>query len=386
MNLSVTRRSVHFSTSGFRVTLALGLSLALVACGGAPGGGASSRAEAAGSGQKTIAELNALPGSEQRQRAQELAKEEGGELSLYTSITTKLAEGIAREFEEAYGIKVRIFQGNSETILQKVLQEARAARLGADVVDTNFAEMMALADEGTLIDYQGESILTFPAEAKFEHWNADRYNVILPAWNTKLIPAGQEPKSWEDLAHPRFKGKLVLEIGDADWFANVSKYWLDHGKTEAEVDALWKQIADNASAGKGHTTVMELVSAGQSGIMASQYTYIAQISIDKRAPVAYRTADGTSSIPAFARPNGLGLLKDAPHPASAWLFYDWMLSEAGQKAIANQALTPVLKVPGDDSLNGLSIVPFDVKGLTQPGAMNAWSHKYEDLLSAMAKK
>ena len=30
------------------------------------------------------------------------------------------------------------------------------------------------------------------------------------AYNTELVPADQAPKRWEDLLHPRWKGKLVI--------------------------------------------------------------------------------------------------------------------------------------------------------------------------------
>jgi ABC-type Fe3+ transport system substrate-binding protein len=45
-------------------------------------------------------------------------------------------------------------------------------------------------------------------------------------------------------------------------------------------------------------------------------------------------SEGIGTISASA------LLKDAPHPNSAWLFYRWIASEEGQKAIAVGGRTP----------------------------------------------
>ncbi len=42
------------------------------------------------------------------------------------------------------------------------------------------------------------------------------------------------------------------------------------------------------------------------------------------------------------------MLKNAKHPATAWLFYDWLLTD-GQKELVELGLTPSTKVPGDDS-------------------------------------
>jgi iron(III) transport system substrate-binding protein len=143
---------------------------------------------------------------------------------------------------------------------------------------------------------------------------------------------------------------------------------------------LWNQIASNAKAGKGHTTVMELLSAGQFGVMSCQYTYITDLAMEKGAPLNYRGPDGKSSIPAFARPNGIGMLATTANPASAWLFTDWILDKEGQQAVANAGLTPAMEVPGDDSYAGLSIADYDVKGLSDVKTMKSWDDKYDQLL------
>jgi iron(III) transport system substrate-binding protein len=98
--------------------------------------------------------------------------------------------------------------------------------------------------------------------------------------------------------------------------------------------------------------------------------------------VAYRLPDGTNPIPAFARPNGVGMLSGAQHPAAAWLFYDWMLTE-GQQVLVEQHLAPSVPVPGDNSLTGLNLVPFDVQTLTKEG--EAWSDRYDALLRGAAQ-
>ena len=359
------------------VALLIAVVLVAAGCGGSPTGGQSHTAKGASA---VIDEINALPPSEQRGKAIELAKKESGELTLYTSLTTSIATAIGAEFTKKYGIELELYQGNSETVLQKVLQEASAGHDGADVVDSNFSEMGALQDQHLLAPYRGPSLQAFPKKSQFGSWYAERYNILLPTWNTKLTKPGDEPKSWEDLADSRFKGKVALEISDADWFANVSKYWLDHGKSQAEVDALWDQIASNAKVGKGHTTVMELLSAGQFGVMGCQYTYITDLAKEKGAPLDYRGPQEKSSIPAFARPNGIGMLANTNDPASAWLFTDWILDKEGQQAIVNAGITPAMEVPGDDSYAGLNIVDYDVAGLSDVKTMKSWDDKYDQLL------
>ncbi|MFD8968245.1 ABC transporter substrate-binding protein [Streptomyces sp. NPDC059568] len=357
-------RNLTFSVSGL-------LAATLVAgCGGVPG---SSNSDA----DEVYGRLKGLARTEQRAQAEDLAGKEGKTLSLYTSMTADIATPIAEAFEKKYGIRVSVFRGNSETVLQRTLQEQEAGRPGADVIETNFAEMAILAGKGHLADYNGSGLDKVESAGKFDHWTATRFNVFQPAWNTTKIKPGDEPKSWEDLALPKYKGQITMEISDSDWYENVTKYWLDHGKSQAEVDSLWKAIAANSKVAKGHTTMMQFLTAGQTSMEAMNYTYITARAAKDGAPVTHLPASGVSTIPAFARPNGVGMIKGAQHPAAAWLFYDWLLTD-GQKTLVDLGLTPSTKVPGDKSVAGLTLVPFDVEGLTKDDTV--WDKKYDALL------
>jgi iron(III) transport system substrate-binding protein len=356
------------------------LAMGLTACGGgaadsagsAPGGGGG---QADASGSDAYSSLNNA-GNDARAKAVAAAKKEGS-LSLYTSMTSDVADAVAKAFQDQFGITVNVFRGNSETVLQRTLQEASANRPGADAIETNFLELETLGGKGILADYKGTHLSDVPDDLHFDHWTADRLNLFLPAWNTNLIKAGEEPKSWEDLADPKYKGKMQIEISDSDWYENLTKYWLDHGKTQQQVDDLWKGIASNASAAKGHTTMMELLGAGQTAMDGMNYSYITERAKQDGAPVAYKGSDGKTDIPAFPRPNGVALVKGAQHPNAAWLFYDWMLSD-GQKVLVNLHLTPSTKVPGDTSLDGITLAKFDVKELSTNAS--EWETKYDQLL------
>ena len=352
--------------------------LLLAGCGG--GLADSGQQGTAPSGAATAAravydEIAALPKDQQRAKAVELAKPEGT-LSLYTSMTQDLAKPIIEKFQRQFGITVNLFRANSETIVQRTLQESQANRPGADAVESDFAEMSALAGENLFADHRGAA-LDRVKDGRFAHWTADRLNLFLPAWNTTEIRPGDEPRSWEDLADPKYRGKITVELSDSDWYANVTNYWLAHRKTQAQVDELWRGIVANAKAAKGHLVMMQLLGAGQTAIDAMNYTYITQQAASAGAPVAYRLLDGTNPVPAFPRPNGVGMLAAAQHPAAAWLFYDWMLTE-GQQVLVDQHLTPSTEVPGDNSLTGLNIVGFDTASLVRDG--KAWDDRYDAAL------
>jgi iron(III) transport system substrate-binding protein len=357
-------------------TLAVVVALALSACGKSVTSGGGGAASSGTPAEKMYQQLNGLPGGQQRAKAIEEAKKEGS-LELYTSLTDELVAPVKSSFEKQFGIKMDVFRAASETVLQRTLQEGSANRTGNDAIETNFTEMSVLAKQGLLSDYRGAAFTSVPESYRFQGWLADRLNIMLPAWNTKLIKPGQEPKSWEDLADPRFKGKLTMELSDSDWYENVTKYWLANGKTQAQVDDLWSRMVANANVAKGHTVMAELLGAGQTAVDAMNYSYITQNTADKGAPVAFRSADGLAHTPGFARPQGVSMMKGAKHPAAAWLFNDWMLNE-GQKLAVSLGLTPSVKVPGDKSLDGVTLKPYDIAGLVADA--KTWEDRYDQLL------
>ncbi|SMD22444.1 ABC transporter substrate-binding protein [Kibdelosporangium aridum] len=354
---------------------AFGLAAVLVAtgCGASPtasgpgtGGGEPTAAE------KFYAEMAGLKGQARRDKLVERAKQEKT-LNLYTSMTSDIADSITKAFSDKFGIDVQLYRAGSETVLQRVLQEQSAKFAGNDVIETNANELFALNTERMLAEYKGERRDLVPKAGQFDGWTASRFNLFAPSWNTTLVGKGQEPKRWEDLADPKWDGKLSMEIGDYDWYLTLYGYWKTKGKSEAEIDKLFADMAKGAKIVKGHTVQGELLSAGQFSLVASNYSYIVDRAKAKGAPVDFLPF----AQPVIARPNGVGLMKSAPHPAAAMLFTDWLLEE-GQQVLVKDGLTPAV-VTGEDPLKGVEIVPIDVKTMVEHG--DEWQKKYDKVVA-----
>ncbi|KWX22130.1 extracellular solute-binding protein [Mycolicibacterium wolinskyi] len=360
-----------------RLTVAIGLTFALVACGGSPT--ASNTNVGAAETAAKYQQYEGLKGQERRDRLVQDAKAEGGEVSLYTSMTADVAEAVTKAFTEQTGIRVKLYRAASETVLQRLLQEASANHPGADVVETNDREMSAIGGEGLAAPYTGERRDLVGEEGRFDDWTATRYNLFTPSWNTTKVPAGQQPKSWEDLADPKWDGQLAMELSDYDWYLTLYSYWQKKGKSDSEIDRLFADMANGAKVVKGHTVMGELLSAGQFAVAASNYSYLVQRVKDKGAPVAYEPF----VQPVIARPQGAALMKSAAHPAAALLFVDWLLTE-GQQVLVDMALTPAIEPEGlPDPLKGIEVIPVDVDKLVNEAQQ--WSERYSALLEKSAK-
>lgn len=357
-----------------RLVLAgLAVVLAATGCGASPtAGGNDAEDKGPSAAEKFYAETAGLTGKARRDKLVEQAKEEG-HLSLYTSMTSDIADIVTSAFTDQFGIDVDLYRAGSETVLQRVLQEQAANFAGNDVVETNANELFALNGEGMLATYSGERCDLVPKAGRFDGWTATRFNLFAPSWNTNLVPKGQQPTSWEDLADPKWDGKLSMELGDYDWYLTLYGYWKEQGKSEAEIDKIFADMADGAKIVKGHTVQGELLSAGQFSVVASNYSYIVGRAKAKGAPVDYLPF----TQPVIARPNGVGLMKTAEHPAAAMLFADWLLEE-GQRILADDGLTPAI-VEGEDPLQGVEIVPVDVQTMIDDG--EEWQKKYDKVVS-----
>jgi len=358
-----------FLTAG---TVALGLVLA--GCGNSPSSPASASGEfkADQHALKVFDELNGMSGSARTAKLVKMAQDEG-ELNLYTSNTD--IDDIVDAFSDKYDVDVNVYRANSETVLQRVLQESKANFQGADLIETNAGELNVMNSEGMLADYKGALRDSVRPEGQKEGWTADRFNVFVVGWNTKLVKAGQEPRSLEDLADPKWKGKVSMEIGDVDWFAAMVKYYESKGMSKDDAVALLSKVAKNAKIVKGHTVQGELLSAGQFGVATSIYSHTVDKAEDEGAPVAWHTDSGSTVQPLVIRPNGAGLMKNAKSPAAAMLFMDYLLTD-GQGILKDSFR--IGSVPGKaDPLAGLETITPPEQDLLDHA--DEWDSLYEQV-------
>jgi iron(III) transport system substrate-binding protein len=323
----------------------------LAACGGSPSAGPGPGAAASTAASETYQRLNAMSG---RQRTDELVRcaEEEGRLSVYTSNTD--IDPLIKGFTDLYDIEVDVYRGNSESVLQRVLQEQSARYHGNDVIETNALELNVLQREGMLSPYEGELRDAVREEGKAEAWTATRFNAFVIGWNTDLVKPGDEPRTFAELADPKWKGRLSMEIGDVDWFTALYRHLVEQGMSEQEALDLFKAVAANSQITKGHTVQGELLSAGQFAVAVSAYSHTVDNAAAKGAHVAWRQARGGAAQPVVVRPNGVGLMANATHPCGAMLFVDYELS-AGQEAVA-EANRIGATAEAAKALDGLDVV------------------------------
>lgn len=271
-------------------------------------------------------------GADRDQRVLEAAKKEK-QVVVYTSLNLKDSVPISQAFEKKYGVKVELWRSSSEKVLQRALTEARAGRFAVDAFELNGPELEALYREGLLEEFHSPQFKNLPPSAfpKHRHYAADRFNFFTIAYNTNLVKPNEVPNSYEDLAHPRWAGKIGIEASDTDWFGSIVKHM-----GEQKGLALFRKIArQQPQIRTGHTLIAELVASGEIPLAATIYNHNAERLLVNGAPIKWKALN-----PTFGRPNAVAVAKRAQRPHAALLFVDFMLSMEGQELIKKRNRVP----------------------------------------------
>jgi iron(III) transport system substrate-binding protein len=280
-----------------------------------------------------VADIALYTGKDRAERLAAGARQEGS-LNLYTSLTVEDMAALNSAFETRHGVKVRMWRATSDKVVQRVLAEAKAGRQEVDIVETNAPPLESLHREGILQRVRSPRHAELIAAALPPHgeWVGSRLNVFVQAYNTTLVARAELPRSYADLLHPRWKGRLGIEAADEDWFAMVVT-----ALGEAEGLRLFRELAatNGVSVRRGHTLLANLVASGEVPFALTVYNFTAEQLKRKGAPFDWYVIP-----PAVARANGLALARRAPHPHAALLYYDFMIGEEGQRILEERGFVP----------------------------------------------
>jgi iron(III) transport system substrate-binding protein len=177
---------------------------------------------------------------------------------------------------------------------------------------------------GLTVPYKSPQAAAYPEGFKDlnGYWTDLYDNLIVTAYNTARVKRDELPKRYEDLLHPRWKGRMVLDENEDRWFANML-YLMGEKPGMDFMRALAKQ---NIAIRGGRSMVTQLLGAGEYDLQIVAYWYRPHLMKKQGAPVDWIGLD-----PAIVATHPISILDRAPHPSAAKLFIDFALSEEGQK-------------------------------------------------------
>jgi iron(III) transport system substrate-binding protein len=286
------------------------------------------------------------------------ALKEEGVLNCYCSLAQINAEKIYPAFEKRFpGIRINHVDATSDKLAARAITEARGGRTLADVLEFGLENINQVYEQGLLLDRAVPESAEYPDNMKGRYWNANNLIFFVGAWNTQRVKKEEEPKSFDDFGDPRWKGRLIAEPRDYEILIGLMHKHKDFEKAKA----ILKKIAGNqVEFHKGHSQLAELLIAGQAAACFTCYSHHYPSRIRKGAPVGYMLSEGVAGIIAVA------VLKNPPHPNTAWLFARWAASEEGQKVYAMGGRTPAHpKVEPTEKIRPKNIYAVGVDDLKQ---------------------
>jgi iron(III) transport system substrate-binding protein len=291
----------------------------------------------------------AAPASAQQQR-----------VSIYTAHTANIVERLIPEFEKATGIKADVVKAGSGDIINRVRAESGNPK--ADVIWSIGAELLE-ANTDLLQAYQPkESAMIADAFRTNGPWLP--YTGILNVFvvNTKKLKPEEYPKTWMDLAQPRFKNLVSMADAEKSGSAYMQlntflTIYTDKQPGWDKFREVFRNVAVSASSG----AVPRFVNDGEAvvGITLEDNAYLY---LKGGGPVAIvYPEDGTSVIA-----DGMALVKGAPNPAAGKAFIDWALSAATQNlAVQELGRRPIRKdakpLAALKPLDQIKLVKYDIK-------------------------
>ena len=248
------------------------------------------------------------------------------------------------KFTAKTGIKVNVVSGKDKALQKRITEE------GKDCI----ADLYITADAGRLGAFQAKGMFqrasskalkkAIPSNFRSPYWFgiAKRARVIYYA-PSRLSENDLQGMSYEDLADPYWKGKVVIRKSNNVYNQSlVASLIANNGKNKT---ATWaKGIVDNmARKPKGNDRAQILaVAAGEAELAVANTYYIALMLSGKKGPEQQAAAKKVR--PFFPNQDGRGthmnisgggVLKYAPNKANAIKLLEFLLTKEAQEHIVN---------------------------------------------------
>jgi iron(III) transport system substrate-binding protein len=350
--------------------------LALSACG-TPSAEPEGPSEAEANATAVYEEFSTITGSDREEQLLAAATEAGGEITVYTS--NSAIDDIIDGFEEKYDLTVNTYRATPATFLQRFFQEQEAGYYGVDVVED--ADVTLVTDAGLAGEYVNEE-LTSQIRGLDEvqgKYIPTRGGAVVVSWNTDLVDESEIPDTLEGFTDPKWEGKLSMTDADWPWYMTLSQQLLEQGKTQDEIDDMFQTLASYSTIVPSHTLQAQLLAAGEFPVAITTFNHSVDLAADDGAPVTWKRADGTAVEPVVYGPEGAVPVINAPNPAGALLFIDYVLT-GGQEIMAGLHRPTAIPQGDADIFAGIEVLywPLD-KYINE---REQWETKYLEFMEA----
>jgi iron(III) transport system substrate-binding protein len=313
-------------------------------------------------------------------KAIEEAARKEGPMTWYVSLYSQgVAEKAAAAFALKYpGLKVIPVRATTGGCWQRLTLDIKSNVAVASVYSTTGlgGHYQILHRDGRLAEYVPENAAKLSPIVKMTIVPGYVYpmggGLMAMAYNSMKVKPEEAPKSWLDLADPKWKGRLALGHPafsgfDAAWAVVMMKRvgWKYYEAIAKNDPLLQRSTFDTLTAlNSGERTVATMPDA------------LAIDSIERGNPIVIvYPSDGSVLIPGYT-----AILKNAPQPNMARLFAEFLLGVEHAQVVADAhyvSVRPevVTLLPGGKGLNEIPlapVIPVEETDKELPGIIERW--------------
>jgi iron(III) transport system substrate-binding protein len=275
------------------------------------------------------------------------------ELNVYGTALVAQFEKFAEPFRRRYPyIKTQYSRTTGEALTSKILREVSARQVSADVILINNYTHRIFMKKNIITAYLPPAAGSFPVGFidKQGYWIGFYLVPYAMTYNTKLVPKGSAPKSFDDLLNSKWKGRISLEREE---YLVTQAHMQYLGQPKA-LEYFKKLAQQDLMLVNGHSNQAMLLTAGEFPIII--YSDIARTEELKKkgAPIDWVRAEPHITVLVSA-----AITREALHPAAARLFMNYLASDEGQKEVLNIDKPPALPKFQPDYLRGVNFFPAD---------------------------
>ena len=306
--------------------------------------------------ESKLAAVEKLPAQERQQRLLEGAKAEG-EAVVYANMDVTAMKPLTDGFMKRYpGVKATSVHFSGAAIITRIESESRAGKQLSDVVLSWQLGVLASIERKIAARYRSPERESYRDSFKDRDglWTAYMTNVMVSAYNTRLVKKDELPRSVEDLLQPRWKNKLVMDSQSYVWFGTI----LQHLGEENCLRFMKRLNEQNLQHSRGRRLMTQLLAAGEHDLTVETNLNSVLTLSRQGAPLWFAPLQ-----PYFLSPSLVFMSANAPHPFAGALFTDYLLSEEGQRIIVTTNRMPAhakVKSPESQLLEGQDVRMPDI--------------------------
>ncbi len=296
-----------------------------------------------------------------------------GEVTWYTAqILGETAQRVVTAFNAAWpGIKVNLLRASGQVLYQRVMQEISMNALQGDVIGLSDSggQQTELKEGGHFAQYKphraSEVLPAFQNADPDGYYHITTANIAIIVYNTKLVRPEDKPKTWLDLADPKWKGKVTM---GHPGFSSMSTSWV------VTMNRLYgwryfEELARNdAQVTRNINDTTTLVTAGERALGCTPVP-TARMGVARGNPIGVIYPEDGSLL--LVSPTGIA--KNSKHPAAARLLMEFLLGpDCGRVVVADlgDSIRPdVPPHPGEPTLSEIKTIAATFEESKTMGAL-----------------